>query len=84
VRGRKKNAFENLEQEVEYIRKENSQLQLINAKLETENKSLKDQIEFMKTLIKPVARTELVEDYLSSEVLTHPSPQQSNMSEEPE
>jgi cell division protein FtsB len=84
VRGRKKNAFENLEQEVEYIRKENSQLQLINAKLETENKSLKDQIEYMKTLIKPVARTVLVEDYLSSEVLTHPSPQQSNMSEESE
>jgi cell division protein FtsB len=41
VRGRKKNAFDNLEQEVEYLKKENSQLQLLNAKLETENKSLK-------------------------------------------
>jgi cell division protein FtsB len=44
VRGRKKNAFEDLGQEVEYLRKENSHLQLVNAKLETENKSLKDQV----------------------------------------
>jgi hypothetical protein len=74
VRGRKKNAFENLEQEVEFLRRENSHLQLSNAKLETENKSLRDQVEFMRTLVKPRQRIDPVDDYLASEVLSHPAP----------
>lgn len=74
MRGRKKNAFENLEQEVEFLRRENSHLQLSNAKLETENKSLRDQVEFMRTLVKPRQRIDPVDDYLASEVLSHPAP----------
>ncbi len=48
-------------------------MQLFNAKLETENKALKDQIQFMKTLITP-RKPEKIEDYLAAQVLTnHPS-----------
>jgi hypothetical protein len=35
VRGRKENAFDSLEHEVEYLRKTHSELQLSNARLET-------------------------------------------------
>lgn len=56
------------------MRKENSQLQLANAKLETENKSLRGQVDYLKTLIRPSHRPDPIEDYLSSEVLTHHSP----------
>ena len=56
------------------MRKENTQLQLANAKLETENKSLKGQVEYLKTLIRPSHHPDPIEDYLSSEVLTHNSP----------
>ncbi len=59
---------------MEYLRKENSHLQLSNAKLETENKSLRDQVEFMRTLVKPRQRIDPVDDYLASEVLSHPKP----------
>jgi hypothetical protein len=60
---------------VEFLRKENSHLQLSNAKLETENKSLRDQVDFMRTLVKPrQQRTDPVDDYLASEVLSHPAP----------
>lgn len=47
---------------------------MTNAKLETENKSLKDQVEFMKSIIKPCSKSDPVEKYLSSEVLIHPEP----------
>ena len=56
------------------MRRENSHLQLSNAKLETENKSLRDQVEFMRTLVKPRQRIDPVDDYLASEVLSHPAP----------
>jgi hypothetical protein len=69
---------------VEYLRKENSHLTLANAKLETENKSLRDQVDFMRTLVRPAPRShDPVDDYLASEVLTHPSPPHSQQ-EEPE
>ena len=44
VRGRKETAFDSLEHEVDYLRKKNSDLHLHNARLETENKSLREQI----------------------------------------
>lgn len=46
-------------------------MQLFNAKLETENKALKDQIQFMKTLIVTPRKPEKIEDYLAAEVLTN-------------
>lgn len=65
------------------MRKENTQLQLANAKLETENKSLRGQVDYLKTLIRPSHRPDPIEDYLSSEVLTHHSPVSPSQQEEP-
>lgn len=42
-------------------------MQLFNAKLETENKALKDQIQFMKTLIVTPRKPEKIEDYLAAQ-----------------
>lgn len=65
------------------MRKENTQLQLANAKLETENKSLRGQVDYLKTLIRPGQRPDPIEDYLASEVLTHHSPAPQSPQEEP-
>lgn len=52
----------------------NSELQLSNARLETENRSLKEQLDFMKGLVKPnqtfVTKTDPIENYLSPETLS--------------
>jgi len=47
VRARKKNHSDELELEIEELRKKNSELLLMNAKLQAENNLLKNQITFL-------------------------------------
>ncbi|CAD8062815.1 unnamed protein product [Paramecium primaurelia] len=51
VRGRQKNYVQDMEQELLDIKKENQNLQMLNAKLHAENVVLKQQVEFMQNLI---------------------------------
>ncbi|CAD8082006.1 unnamed protein product [Paramecium primaurelia] len=51
VRGRQKNYVQDMEQELLDMKKENQQLQMLNAKLQAENVVLKQQVEFMQNLI---------------------------------
>ena len=50
-------------------------LQLDNARLETENKNLKSNVDYMKSLVNPARIQDPVECFLSDDVLSHPMPQ---------
>ena len=48
------------------------ELQLQNARLETENKELKSQVEYMKTLVRPTKLADPVDCFLSDDVFSYP------------
>jgi regulator of replication initiation timing len=73
VRGRKKNNFEHLEEEVEYLRRNNSQLLEANARLEYDNKRLRQDLDHARALLNPRLNSDPIDCYLSDDVLSHPS-----------
>ncbi|KAM3146585.1 hypothetical protein pb186bvf_001115 [Paramecium bursaria] len=51
VRGRQKNYVQDIEQEMIDLKKENQDMQMINAKLQAENNQLKEQVQFLRELL---------------------------------